>query len=153
MQGAPRVGAPSAAPPCGTDLKGEALAGVSGPSAGRLWHGPISQGRGLPPCPGRGSSANFPALLGELDTLGGNTNSPHPQDREAANLQGIWGDPPFYTMTKKLLLVLNLTFPQWCLLEAPQTASGLDLSPDSTQRHPTVEVGHEFPWESVQLVM
>ena len=56
-------------------------------------------------------------------------------------------------MTKELLLVLTLTFPQWYLLEAPQTASGLDLSPDSAQRHPTVEVGHEFPWESVQLVM
>ena len=88
--GGPRAGAPSAAPACGADLKGEALASVSAPSAGHLWHGPLSQGRALPPCPGRGSSASSPALLGELDTLGGNTNSP-PQDREAANLQGIGG--------------------------------------------------------------
>lgn len=72
---------------------------------------------------------------------------------EAASLQGIWGVPPLYMMTKELLRVLNLTFPQWCLLEAPQTAPSLEPPPDSTQRHPTVEVGHEFPWESVQLVM
>lgn len=146
------MGAPSAAPACGTDLKGEALASVSAPSAGRLWHGPLSQGRALPPCPGRGSSANSPALLGELDTLGGNTNSAPPKIGKPQTFKDR-GVPPFYMMTKELLLVLTLTFPQWYLLEAPQTASGLDLSPDSAQRHPTVEVGHEFPWESVQLVM
>lgn len=50
-RGAQGWGAPPAAPPYGTDLKGDALAGVSGPSAGRLRHGLVSQGRAFPPVP------------------------------------------------------------------------------------------------------
>lgn len=56
-RGAQGWGAPPVAPPYRTDLKGEALAGVSGPSAGCLWL--LS-----------GFSGNSPALLGEQDTPG-----------------------------------------------------------------------------------
>lgn len=56
-------------------------------------------------------------------------------------------------MTKELLRVLNLTFPPVGSARGTPNSPKLGAVPNSTQRHPTVEVGHESPWESVQLVM
>lgn len=64
---------------------------------------------------------------------------------EAASLQGIWGVPPLYMMTKELLRVLNLTFPQWGLLKAPQTAPSLELSPTPLNATPLWKWGMNPP--------
>ena len=48
-------------------------------------------------------------------------------------------------MTKELLRVLNLTFPQWGLLKAPQTAPSLELSPTPLNATPLWKWGMNPP--------
>lgn len=111
---------------------------MSGPSAGHLQCGLVSQGSSLPTWPGAvplvtGADHHrpppVPLLFWVNWTRGrGRKCSPHPKVRKQAV---AFGDlrASHVLHEDKGPPVLNLTSSQWCLLEAPPAAGGFPLTP------------------------